>query len=333
MKNFSLLTLSLLFNLLSYSQACTIPDSFFIDDTVVVCQATIYRIDGPIVQGATYVWSTSEGSTFIDVTFNGKYSLQVSDGNCTKSDSITVLFNSFLLSPQVEDLKLCKGWNSTPLNAGGSNILWYNAPLGGTALSTAPVPGTADTSTTTYWATQTTKGCESPRIPMTVKVIDKPMFELGEAFIIPCDATGIVLQIIPDGESSYTWSNGSDESSIVATARGRYWLYAENMCGNHSDSVVAVECKDKCVQLPTAFTPNRDGKNDIFKPACFCPVSKYRLTIYNRNGEQVFPKIQRLAGTDITKGSFSRMAYMFSLPISSTLCVKRILPKKGLLYC
>jgi gliding motility-associated-like protein len=133
-------------------------------------------------------------------------------------------------------------------------------------------------------------------VPLLVKVIDKPLFELGEPFIIPCDATGITLQVIPDDESNYNWSNGSNASAIIAPSRGNYWLYAENMCGNHSDSVVAVECKDKCVQLPTAFTPNRDGKNDNYSAACFCPVPKFKLVIFNRNGEIVFQTTNPQAG-------------------------------------
>jgi gliding motility-associated-like protein len=60
------------------------------------------------------------------------------------------------------------------------------------------------------------------------------------------------------------------------------------MCGNHRDTTIGVECEDRCVQLPTAFTPNKDGKNDVYQAACFCPVQSYKLVIYNRNGEMVY---------------------------------------------
>lgn len=210
------------------------------------------------------------------------------DGTCAKSDTVTVLFNSFLLSPRISDLKLCKGQPARPLPVQGQNLLWYTGPLGGTGNPIMPVPSTADTGRTTYWFSQTIQGCESPRLPMLVKVIDKPMFELGEAFIIPCGALGIVLQVVDDNESNYTWSDGSNEVSMVATKRGQYSLYAENMCGNHRDTTVAVECEDRCVQFPNAFTPNGDGKNDFYQAAVHCPVPKYKLVIYNRNGELVY---------------------------------------------
>jgi gliding motility-associated-like protein len=284
----SLLTVFILAYFFPQAQSCTIPDSFFADDTIVVCQGSSFQLNAPAIPASTYTWSTAEGGTSIAVSYNGKYWLQISDGVCTKTDSVTVLFNSFLLSPQVYDLKLCKGGATRPLLAQGQNIQWYTDPVGGVGTAVTPVPSTLDTGRVVHWVTQTIRGCESPRVPLLAKVIDKPMFELGDAFIIPCGASGIILQVIPDDESNYTWNNGSNASSIVAPARGKYWLYAENMCGNHSDSVVAVECKDKCVQHPTAFTPNSDGKNDIYQAACFCPVPKYKLVIYNRNGESVF---------------------------------------------
>lgn len=295
-KSTRLLTAFLFVFSFANSQPCTIPDSFFADDTVVICQGTNYNINAPVIPASTYVWSTSEGGSTINVGFSGKYWLEMSDGVCTKTDTITVLFNSFLLSPLVNDLKLCKGRPAAPLQVVGQNVLWYTGPIGGAGSSSSPVPSTADTGSTTHWVSQTLKGCESPRVPMVVKVIDKPKFDLGDAFIIPCGTSGITLQIIPDGESEYTWSNGSNESSIVAPTRGQYWLYAQNMCGDHSDSVVAVECKDKCVQLPTAFTPNSDGKNDLYQAACFCPVPKYKLVIFNRNGELVFQTTDPKAG-------------------------------------
>lgn len=271
-----------------WSQPCTIPASFFADDTIVICQGSNYTLTAPVIMGANYNWSTVEATTQINISVNGKYWLTISDAICSVTDTVTILFNSFLLSPRVQDLKLCKGRPALPIPVQGQNLQWYDQPIGGTVHNQLPLPSTADTGRMTYWFSQTIRGCESPRLPMQIRVIDRPMFELGEAFIIPCGTAGIVLQVVPDGESDYTWSTGSNEVSILAPSRGAYSLYAENMCGNHSDTTVAVECEDRCVQFPTAFTPNSDGRNDRYAAACFCPVPTFKLLIYNRNGELVF---------------------------------------------
>ena len=279
----------LLFNALrSYSQ-CTIPDKLFTSDTLIVCNDTITQLTTVPLTGVSYSWSTGEAaSPSVTITRGGMFWVQVNNGTCSKTDSVTVLFNSFVLSPVVQDIKLCKGGAPETIRAEGQNILWYGGPLGGTGSVIPPVQTTADTGRWEYWVSQTIRGCETPRASVKAIVIDKPYFELGEPFIIPCDAAGIVLQVIQDNETNYSWSNGSSRSSMVVTERGKYSLYAENMCGNYTDTVQAVQCKDRCVQFPTGFTPNGDGKNDVFRASAFCPVPKYHLIVFNRNGEKVF---------------------------------------------
>jgi gliding motility-associated-like protein len=42
------------------------------------------------------------------------------------------------------------------------------------------------------------------------------------------------------------------------------------------------------VVFPSAFTPNGDGLNDLFRPKYYSRVSDYRLTVYNRWGAIIF---------------------------------------------
>ncbi len=44
----------------------------------------------------------------------------------------------------------------------------------------------------------------------------------------------------------------------------------------------------KGLYVPNAFTPNHDGKNDVFKALLFGDIRKYELIIYNRWGNEVF---------------------------------------------
>jgi gliding motility-associated-like protein len=64
-----------------------------------------------------------------------------------------------------------------------------------------------------------------------------------------------------------------------------------------SDTVkVAVEdCLNRLI-VPSAFTPNNDGKNDIIKPIVYGVLEKYDFAIYNRWGEIVFRSTKQNEG-------------------------------------
>ena len=50
------------------------------------------------------------------------------------------------------------------------------------------------------------------------------------------------------------------------------------------------------VYVPTAFTPNQDGKNDQFKVIAADNYKRFKLQVYNRWGQVMFET------TDINKG-------------------------------
>ena len=51
---------------------------------------------------------------------------------------------------------------------------------------------------------------------------------------------------------------------------------------------------------PTAFTPNSDRLNDVFKPSLGGDISEYKLTVYNRYGQIIFKSNQLNKGWDGT---------------------------------
>ena len=85
---------------------------------------------------------------------------------------------------------------------------------------------------------------------------------------------------------------------------GLYWLSATdaNGCtGIDSISVFQKQCTYG-VFIPSAFTPNGDNKNDLFKPVIFGNVLKYHFVIYNRWGQMIFQSYDPHKGWNGTYG-------------------------------
>lgn len=70
---------------------------------------------------------------------------------------------------------------------------------------------------------------------------------------------------------------------------GCYAVTAIDTVGNES-ALSNIVCVDNCplYELPNAFTPNNDGKNDLFKPFPYCFIASIELQIMNRWGQVVF---------------------------------------------
>jgi gliding motility-associated-like protein len=181
--------------------------------------------------------------------------------------------------------RLLSDSNPNPLVADGLNLKYYDTSVVDWD-HLAPIPGNR-LGEKTYYVSQS-RWAVKPRAPLLVEVIDKPKFDLGENILIPCGASGISLQVIAQNYTSYSWTNGTAGPVYNATEPGTYILKAINMCGSKMDTVIAVDCNTQCVHFPTAFTPNGDGLNDVFRATAFCPVEKFRLVIANRFGEILF---------------------------------------------
>ncbi|MGN6439695.1 MAG: T9SS type B sorting domain-containing protein [Agriterribacter sp.] len=268
-------------------------------DTIIICADTTFRLQMPYAHGAvSYVWGDGETSDFIDIHQTKKYHVTATDANCSIDDSVYVLFNSLILIPDVKNTLLCLNVPAPPLKAKGEDLKWYTSPTATAGSTTPPIPSTTDTGLTNYYVSQTILGCESPRAKIQVEVIDKPNFNLGENVIIPCGAPGVMLQTVKQKYTSYTWQDGSTRPDFTAIDAGKYVLKGENICGSLVDTVTTVTCNTRCVNFPTAFTPNNDGLNESFRAGAFCPISKFNMVVYDRFGKKVFETSNPSSGWD-----------------------------------
>jgi gliding motility-associated-like protein len=111
------------------------------------------------------------------------------------------------------------------------------------------------------------------------------------------------LNLTPFGSyKSYLWSTGEITKTIQVQQPGNYWLKVtdDNGCiGIDSTILMLRECMVG-VYVPNAFTPDKNGKNDIFKPMVFGNLIQYHFLIYNRWGNIVFQTNDPQKGWDGT---------------------------------
>ena len=110
---------------------------------------------------------------------------------------------------------------------------------------------------------------------------------------ILCAGDFIILS--PGTFDTYRWQDGSTNSTFTVDHGGTYNVTATNKCGTASKTVRVNE-KVCTITFPSAFTPNGDGRNDIFKLVNAYNISKYHCTIYNRWGQKVFESLDYRKG-------------------------------------
>ena len=109
------------------------------------------------------------------------------------------------------------------------------------------------------------------------------------------------LQLVPaKSYNNYTWSDGSHGSSLMIDGPGRYILQVldQNGCYGSDTTYVYSKVCHTGVFIPTAFTPNGDRLNDVFKAVIYGNVVSFKLEVYNRWGELIFSTTDPYKGWD-----------------------------------
>lgn len=238
-----------------------------------------------ICQGQTYF--TGGGNQTITGTYRD--TLQGQTG-CDSIITTNLLVHSKPNPNLGQDKDLCKG-TATALSPGAfATYLWQDQ-------STASNFIASDTGT--YWVTVTdNNSCSSSDTFKISSILPIPQNFLKSNDSI-CQYEK--LQIIPlRSYESYLWSTGSRQSILSIEQPGRYELTVKDVNGCPGKDTITITQKQCATGLfvPTGFTPNGDGRNDVFHPKLFGNVKSYLLRVYNRWGALVFQTADLQKGWD-----------------------------------
>ena len=144
---------------------------------------------------------------------------------------------------------------------------------------------------------QTFLGCDSI-VVTDLFLIDTPYQFLPKDTVL-CN-TGVLVVNLP-GYTNYNWSDGNTQNPHSLSQAGTYTLAVRNKNGCYGTDQITIT-HTFCVEImiPNAFTPNGDGKNDIFMPLVPAPLAGYRLQIWNRWGMLVYETTTHNKGWDGT---------------------------------
>lgn len=155
---------------------------------------------------------------------------------------------------------------------------------------------------TYYVSFKTALGCDSIKIYQVTVFKDPSVIKLGADTCLE-GRDSIVLYTAP-GFDQYLWNNvPSNDFYYAAKQPGIYTVKVSNLCGSKTATVNINALCDPELFIPTAFTPNADRINDLFR---IPPGSGYQLTsmqVFNRWGQLIFDGKENSPGWD---GNFKR---------------------------
>jgi gliding motility-associated-like protein len=126
-------------------------------------------------------------------------------------------------------------------------------------------------------------GCDSiVSIQLTVNPVTA--IDLGPDQTL-CPGDSIMLR--PGLYSNYLWQDGSTSDKQLVTQTGLYTVNVSGPCGIARDDI-RITTGICSTYFPSAFTPNQDGRNDVFNMLGGGSLAEYQLMVYDRWGKKIF---------------------------------------------
>lgn len=213
-----------------------------------------------------------------DIVGRDTVSYIISDTFCPDTTQLIV---DVLSSPQPDlgpDQNLCNQTVFTLQESISGNYLWSND-------STSP--SIQVNRTGVYWLEVDDGICKGRDSVYVFFGLPPALPVIGDTII--CKNSFIRFDL-DNPDTDYLWNDGSTDSFKVITKGGFYSVTATNPCGNTSVSFNINQLTEDCnVLIPSAFSPNSDGLNDVFRPILLSDsIQVNQFIIFNNYGEILF---------------------------------------------
>lgn len=280
-----------------------------------ICRTDQFTLS-PVSDALSYQWTTSTGVVIpgntkyplVQPLVNTTYYVTANLGYCQDRDSVFVAVSPY---PQVavrSDTTICFG-DRVQLGGAivGAGFNWSPSSSLINANTLFPIAGPSKT--TQYILTAIdTLGCDKPVRDTVTIFVTQPLTAYAgkDTFVV----AGRPVQLLAEGGNNYLWTptTGLDNPNIASPTVTlpetidsiRYIVRAIGAggCYDEDDVIVRVFKTGPDLFVPSAFTPNGDGKNDVIRPVGVGIATLQYFRIYNRWGQLVFSTSQTGKGWD-----------------------------------
>jgi gliding motility-associated-like protein len=284
-----------------------------INDTTI-CQGDPIQLNAT-TDGLSYVWTPAANLSNPNIlnpiaitSTTTTYTIVSTVGSCSATDQVLVTTVPYPKANLGPDQIVCYN-GSLQLNAthDGTSFTW--SPTNYLSSPAVLNPIASPPRTTTYiFSSFDTKGCPKPgRDTIVITLLPRVRANAGRDTSV---VVGQPLQLNGSGGVTYSWSpstglNNPSISNPIGTYTAaedtiRYKLIVADAAGCVDSAFVVVKIFQvkPTVFVPTAFTPNNDGLNDVVRPICVGIDHLEYFSVFNRWGQLVYKTTADKAGWD-----------------------------------
>ena len=338
---------------LDYIRVHELIADFELEDTACSAPSEVQFINTSVNADTVY-WDFDDGST-IDTAFNpshtynitGQYSVQLitkNPHNCYDTVVKTVNVHPLPYIFTSNDTIICRGDN-TVLNAIDTNAYSYNWQpetfLNNSQIHN-PVASPEETTDYILEITDITTCKNSDTVTIYVQQPPKVTFAYedsegdtiraqNDTIFLPLGQTVMPIVIVDQQNVMLDWMEGNEDNpAFTPYSTTTYTVTATDSMECFDEvAYLVIDVSEGTVDLPTAFTPNNDGYNDIIKVNGWGIKELLEFQIYNRWGQLLFETNDINEGWDGTyKGKNQNIdTYIYSVKVETLQGV--ILTKSG----
>lgn len=252
-----------------------------LSDTLFSCEFPFWITANPIANGFL-LWPDNTNLDSFLVAGPGVY-------NLTWGDTCSTVFTQTIFIESADSIRVNINLNNQIANAcdypislvlpniPGVQYLWSTGMMGNTIQLNAPG---------TYTVEAIGPCGVITKDQVTLVALNEPVRIQTTLEWCPGESVFLTTQLFTT--ATYTWTTGAFGKTIEVNTPGTYVVEIFEDCAEQTETFVVQE-RDDCDKLyiPNAFTPNDDGKNDVFQ-VFGDNFSDFNLVLVNRWGQKVF---------------------------------------------